>query len=50
MEVAVAEVRRGLQEGSLAGDVERGRYCRRNRRLELGTREELLGLKNGKTT
>ena len=49
MEVAVDEARRELQEGSLAGDAGRGRYGRRNRGLELGTREErleeLLGLK-----
>ena len=51
MDVAVDEARRELQEGSLAGDTGRGRYCRRNRGLELETREErleeLLGSERG---
>ena len=46
------EARRELQEGSRAGDTGRGRYCGRNRGLELGVREErlevLLWLERGK--
>ena len=46
------EMRRELQEGSPAGDAGQGRYCWRNRGLELGAREgrleELLGLERGK--
>ena len=53
-DVAVDEMRRELQEGSLAGDAGRGGCCWRNRGLELGAREELLeellGLERGKET